>query len=184
MTRSLISVLTDATCSFSCWYAEQEICRCSCGGKNHGALLDPKNPVPERIVKINGGRFRLEAVGEFTEIRALFVKFVRRLGWAKITQEIRDTKNLAYHQPYYGHTVKGPNTPVVMQKAMDRHYSWPELKLMGNKELHLLWVNLIQPEPLWCPNVIECERCLLTQVNDWVEGVPFRKYEVEDDPWW
>jgi hypothetical protein len=34
--------LTNAPCTATCWNAEEYICRCSCGGKNHG-----KGPIAE-----------------------------------------------------------------------------------------------------------------------------------------
>ena len=36
---SLLTELTEATCGFNCWLAKEHICRCSCGGKNHGIML-------------------------------------------------------------------------------------------------------------------------------------------------
>ena len=34
--RKVHATLTSAPCTSSCWHAEEYLCRCSCGGKNHG----------------------------------------------------------------------------------------------------------------------------------------------------
>lgn len=36
------SILTDATCGEACWTAKEELCKCSCGGHNHGCLNSPE----------------------------------------------------------------------------------------------------------------------------------------------
>lgn len=163
----LIATLTGTTCSFPCWYAHEKVCRCSCGGKNHGALLDPKNPTPERIVTIAGHKYRLEAVGQWSEINTLYRRFLMRLGWAKIdpTVTYHDTQ-IPYHQAYFvGNNYKG--APAIVKKATDRQYIWPELKMMGNVTLYLLWVALEQPTPTWCKRVEECPKCASLGIDIW-----------------
>ena len=34
--HKVYATLTDAPCTSKCWHAEEDVCRCSCGGKNHG----------------------------------------------------------------------------------------------------------------------------------------------------
>ena len=31
-------ILTQSTCGEACWEAREDLCRCSCGGRNHGIL--------------------------------------------------------------------------------------------------------------------------------------------------
>ena len=50
------ALLTGATCGDACWHAREDICRCSCGGKNHGILLGTDGKQPTRTRKI-GGKF-------------------------------------------------------------------------------------------------------------------------------
>lgn len=59
----LIAFLSEATCGEACWQAREDICRCSCGGKNHGCLRTPEGTRPVRMAKINGYRYVLRAVG-------------------------------------------------------------------------------------------------------------------------
>jgi len=54
---------TETTCGEACWEAREDICRCSCRGKNHGILRTPDGQRPERTAKIDGDRYVLIAVG-------------------------------------------------------------------------------------------------------------------------
>ena len=40
----------------------KRFCRCSCGGENHGILLDPNNSIPTRTRRVEETFFVLEAV--------------------------------------------------------------------------------------------------------------------------
>lgn len=64
----ILSVLTNVSCGEACWHAKEETCRCSCGGKNHGILLQGGKEQPIRQSKISGKRYELKAVGLFSEI--------------------------------------------------------------------------------------------------------------------
>ena len=68
MFNSISSVFTEATCGEACWHAKEDICRCSCGGKNHGVLKTPDGISPTRTSKINGDRYELRAVGSYADI--------------------------------------------------------------------------------------------------------------------
>ena len=56
--------LTNHTCGIACWYARENICRCSCGGVNHGVLLVEGAEQPARQRKVKSQRYELEAVVE------------------------------------------------------------------------------------------------------------------------
>jgi len=67
--KSLITAfLTNATCGEACWHAREEICRCSCGGVNHGCLKTKDGTRPIRSSKINGQFYKLKGVGEFKDL--------------------------------------------------------------------------------------------------------------------
>lgn len=59
------------TCGQSCWYARDEDCKCSCGGKNHGVLKDGENEQPARMRQVNGTTYYLQAVGNRIELMQL-----------------------------------------------------------------------------------------------------------------
>jgi hypothetical protein len=162
------AILTEATCGITCWYAKEKICRCSCGGRNHGALLDPDRETPERVCKIHGDRYRLEAVGPWSQMHKIYLDIMATMPWAKIDPNITERDGVTpYHQPYFLNSfTKG--SPLVLKKAVDRQYSWPELKMAGNQTLYLLWVNQSEiAEPIWCDDVGSCPRCLDKAVYVW-----------------
>lgn len=35
------ATITNAPCTSKCWYAEEDVCSCSCGGKHHGIHRTP-----------------------------------------------------------------------------------------------------------------------------------------------
>ena len=55
------AILTQATCAEACWHAREDVCRCSCGGANHGCLISPDGTQPERTRRIDGVRYKLQA---------------------------------------------------------------------------------------------------------------------------
>ncbi len=52
---------TQSTCGEACWEAREDICRCSCGGKNHG-ILRKGGERPQRTRKMQQYRYTLQAV--------------------------------------------------------------------------------------------------------------------------
>lgn len=65
VTRATLTILTQTTCGEACWEAREEICRCSCNGRNHG-ILRAGGPRPDRTCKIDGYRYMLKGVGPGT----------------------------------------------------------------------------------------------------------------------
>ena len=65
--------MTMTTCSDACWYAREDVCRCNCGGKNHGVLRSGKGEQPARTRRVKHARYELIAVfggGEDSESEA------------------------------------------------------------------------------------------------------------------
>lgn len=63
----LIAFFSNHTCGEACWSAKEEVCRCECGGKNHGIMLrDGVTGI--RAAKIGGYRYELLAVGRHGEL--------------------------------------------------------------------------------------------------------------------
>lgn len=58
--------LSDITCGESCWNAREDVCRCECGGKNHGIHLRGGNAI--RACRINGRRYELVSVGKHADL--------------------------------------------------------------------------------------------------------------------
>lgn len=68
MRAGLVSFLTGSTCGDNCWHAREEVCRCSCGGANHGCLLAAGAEQPARTARIDGELMQLAAVGHYSEM--------------------------------------------------------------------------------------------------------------------
>ena len=61
-------VLTDTTCGEACWQAREDVCRCSCNGRNHGVLREGATERPVRQSRIDGYRYVLAAVGRYEDL--------------------------------------------------------------------------------------------------------------------
>ena len=58
------AIITGTTCGEACWHAHEDVCKCSCGGKNHGALRTPNGTQPVRTRQIDGETYQLAGIGE------------------------------------------------------------------------------------------------------------------------
>lgn len=58
-----MAFMTGSTCGYACWLAQQDTCRCSCYGKNHGIMLKDGAEQPRRMSQINGAVFYLATIG-------------------------------------------------------------------------------------------------------------------------
>ena len=56
------ALLSDQTCGDACWKAREDICRCQCGGVNHGCLRGKDGEQPTRTRRLDGVMYRLQAV--------------------------------------------------------------------------------------------------------------------------
>lgn len=66
MSGLLQSFWSDITCGAACWEAREDVCRCSCGGKNHG--IHRRGGTAERTAKIDGLRYTLLGVGTHRDL--------------------------------------------------------------------------------------------------------------------
>jgi len=73
----MLAVLTDRSCGEACWHAKEEVCRCECGGINHGILLKDGATQPSRHSKIDGKAYQLIAVGDYRTINGKFYDMVK-----------------------------------------------------------------------------------------------------------
>jgi hypothetical protein len=137
----LQAMITEQTCGEACWCAREDICRCSCGGKNHGVLRDPNGVRPERTSKIDNSRYTLIAVGNYLNIYNQAKAINQSAGYRRI-DKVSDT--LTYHYSW-SETDKGAPARVkpATQSQIER---WPELTAWRDNELesllnpvYLLW---------------------------------------------
>ncbi len=133
------AILTEQTCGEACWHAREDVCRCSCGGKNHGCLRSADGERPVRTCRIDGVRYELRGVGNVE----------------KEAQRLNAEAGIRYH---YAHTARKHYgyTPVALMRSATKAQmeKWPELK--GEREriadlpawdwrgrsVYLLWVRI------------------------------------------
>lgn len=87
----MLSFWSDITCGANCWEAKEELCKCSCGGKNHGSALRGETAI--RTAKIDGIRYQLEAVGTNIDLASEAVKInqpvIVNFGWDSAYKVLR-----------------------------------------------------------------------------------------------
>ena len=64
-TLGMEAFLTGSTCAAACWCAHEDICRCSCGGKNHGVMRSSDGVQPARTRKLFGAVYQLVGVSTY-----------------------------------------------------------------------------------------------------------------------
>ncbi len=162
--RVLVAFLSDITCGEPCWHAKEEICRCSCGGKNHGCLLNADGSRPVRTAKIDGQVYELAAVGshrdligEAGKINAAFSPYSGSTMKAySYTEEKEVTVRYHYHwketDAHAPARLKGATAPQIS--------NWPELAafLDVSERPYLLWRRVEMPAPYYCADGL-CEKC-------------------------
>ena len=132
---------TEATCGEACWCAREDICRCSCGGKNHGILRDPNGKRPERTAKIDGYRYVLLAVG--LDGISQQAQDINHAAGPRRVDKVSDTLTYTYH---WQDTDKGAPARV-KPASKDQIARWPELTAWRGQDdwerysnpVYLLW---------------------------------------------
>jgi hypothetical protein len=129
------AVLTGTTCGEGCWFAREKVCRCSCGGRNHGCLLKDGAKKPVRNSKIDGERYELAAVGCYADLYRRAAELLRaeppqKTRWAGLTMR-------------WTATDKG--SPVRLKAASKvQKEKWEEVKNCGVQYPYLLWKSTQQ----------------------------------------
>ena len=142
MKAIVYATLSEMTCGEACWHAKEDICKCCCGGKNHGILRTPDGVQPTRTSKIDGYRYELLAVGERKDLYPEIDKLMKALPLKGI-DKVTDTLIYHYHWQY---TDRG--SPIRVKYATPQQVEhWQELSLYRNldhhdfirKEITLIW---------------------------------------------
>lgn len=137
----LLAILTGDTCGEACWEAREDICRCSCGGTNHGCRRNASGIQPARSSKIDGHAYVLKAVGEYGDIACKARELNEAAGYREV---IRINDELTYHYTWKD-TDRG--APARMKPAPASHIAkWPELASVRDWPMHkkpyLLWIKV------------------------------------------
>lgn len=135
-TQLAYAVLTGSTCGDACWHAREEVCRCSCGGANHG-ILNKGGDRPQRTCKIDGNFYELAAVVSREGCDAP-IEF-----WDKVDTARREVlhdrfPNIDHYA--YGQFRQEKTMPVVDRKVTDTQAKWPEVAAVAGA-LRLVWAR-------------------------------------------
>lgn len=60
----IAAFLSQNTCCEACWEAREDVCRCKCGGRNHGCMRTADGVQPQRTGRLDGFHYKLTAIGE------------------------------------------------------------------------------------------------------------------------
>jgi hypothetical protein len=138
----MAALMSDQTCGEACWHAREDICRCSCGGLNHGCLKDKNGKTPARSAKIDGFPYVLKAVGRrelYSE--AFHLNSPEVVGYKGI---IKVSDDLTYH---YTWKETEPGAPARVKPASKAQKAgWRELTAYKDDKVweyvYLLWVRV------------------------------------------
>jgi len=126
----LFAILTGHTCGEACWHARELVCRCSCGGANHGILKLANGVQPDRTMRKGDTVYTLAAVSSsYNEA-------------GKTTREVMDTRFPGLDVYAYGDYRECSDMPVIQRKASASQLKWAESKTVepdryGDK--YLVW---------------------------------------------
>lgn len=165
--RTIMAILTTQTCGEACWHAKEEVCRCSCGGRNHGCLTHADGSKPERTAKIAGHTYRLLAVGKRSDIYAQAAE-INRQQWrsvespfvtidsvgqpksitpAEIELAAEQGKRINWHQYRYTWSETDIGAPARLKPATAAQMKWEELAGWKDQpNVYLLWERVTMPE--------------------------------------
>lgn len=131
------AIVTGSTCGDACWHAREEVCRCSCGGANHG-ILNVGGCQPIRNGKIDGNFYELVAVipgrseGEC---------------WNDAFKRTQDEYNRILQERFpdidmyaYGAWREEKTLPVVDRKISASQAKWTEVQAVPNA-YRLIWAR-------------------------------------------
>ncbi len=132
-----MAILTSSTCGDGCWHAREDVCRCSCAGKNHG-ILTQGGTAPVRNSKVKGEFFELVAVipgrGEGECWHDAFER-TRTETARLIAERFPEVDSYAY-----GAYRQGNVFPVIDRKPSATQLKWPEVAAIPNA-YRLIWAR-------------------------------------------
>ena len=140
------AIYTERTCGDACWRAKDDICHCSCGGRNHGCLRGEHGEQPPRTKKIKGMMYQLIAVSPNPEVCQC-----ANDAWRPIEDQLKTIEDRAiktgvctYGDLYYAEGYRWNNLPCYAKTPSDGEIErWAELTLWRNK------TNFYKPLCLW-----------------------------------
>ena len=145
------AVMTGSTCGDACWHAREEICRCSCGGANHG-ILNRGDTRPRRTCKIDGQFYELAGIIAGRADGECWNDVFKRTDAARHELTRERFPNI---DPFaYGAYRQESTFPVVDRKISPTQAKWPEVAAVHDA-MRLIWARpagsvyyIARPSPL------------------------------------
>ena len=127
--------LTGTTCGFACWEAREEVCRCSCGGANHG-ILKNGGEQPKRTCKIRSFWYELYSIGRGLDIgKECHALRIEANGGTYLG---KDGYVAVYHD-------SKPGDLFYDKRASAHQLKWPEVKNSGITYPFIIWKRIKSP---------------------------------------
>jgi len=145
----LEALYTEQTCGDACWHAKEDICRCSCGGKNHGCLRTEDGEQPARTRRIKDMMYQLVAVSPSPDVCSCAndaYKPIDELHKSIIDRGIAEGK-FTFGDIYYAEGYRMHALPCYTKTATDSEIKrWAELSMWRNTDKWFkpltLWVRI------------------------------------------
>jgi hypothetical protein len=132
-----IAILTAATCGHGCWHAREDVCRCSCGGQNHG-ILGRGGERPTRTCRIQGALFELVAVVPGRSEGECWIDADQRTRAAR--HDVIVERFPGVDEYAYGDYRPRKTYPVQDRKIGPAQAKWPEVSAVPNA-YRLVWAQ-------------------------------------------
>jgi len=146
----LTAILTGHTCGEACWHARDEVCRCSCGGANHG-ILHNGSARPERTSKKDGQFYIIAGIApSYHEAN-------------KMLSEYLDEHFPGIDQCAYGTYRDMSIMPVISRKASNSQLKWPEVQAIqasDRQDKYIIWAL-----PAGSVYVTQCSRLAYSKAD-------------------
>lgn len=158
------SFWSDITCGESCWSAREEVCRCSCGGANHGITKRGGSAV--RTAKIDGYKYKLLAVGKRKDVYGQGEAILNEIGFKAVnhytgTSYENGKEVQKRHTYHYKWSLTDKGSPARIKYATKAQLEkWKELEPFKNAsrfdDISLVWILETMPtEKVTC----DCGAC-------------------------
>lgn len=131
------AVMTGSTCGDACWHAREDVCRCSCGGVNHGILLAGGDR-PQRTCKIDGQFYELAGIVAGRSDGECWNDVFKRTDMER--NRIADDRFPNLDTYAYGAYRQESTLPVVDRKISATQARWPEVLAVPNAA-RLIWAR-------------------------------------------
>ena len=135
---NLFTVLTGHTCGDHCWHARELVCRCSCGGANHGIMLRGGTR-PQRTRKIGGNFYELVSIVATDEGQT----GCQANAMVKAELELKRVTNERFPGLTwmgYGSWRPEAHKPVLDMAITESQANWEEVKAVPNA-VRLIWAR-------------------------------------------